>query len=185
MRQWTLVIQTREISLAKNKEGWLTANFWEIAFTVFLVPALGYIGFATHDNAQQLTKQAEELKSMHGEVKDIKKSFIAFLLDANPNKSEIIRGLVNDAKTLEGIDRFRAGRLEDAYAVWTKSARQGSVESAYAIAAANAALKQQIEDPTLDPSEREKAEAALRLAPHYYLDASKSATKDDMSRTPR
>lgn len=87
------------------------------------------------------------------------------MLDKNPNKSEILSELLGDTSTLRGIERFKDGNFDAAYAVWVPSARQGNKDAAYAIAAANAALKQLAADVSLPEDQRAKAQSALAGAP--------------------
>ena len=137
------------------------------AFLLTAVLLLGWLYAITTSwqSEQKIAAQSEQLGQIRGDLTEIKKSFISLLLDKDPNKSEIAKGLVSDFRTLQGIDRFKAGQFEAAYAMWVPSAQQGSKDSAFAIAAANAALKHQASDPSLSEEQRVKAQAALTGAP--------------------
>lgn len=136
----------------------------------FLVTGVLLVGWlyaitTSWQNGQRLEAQTQQLGEIRSDLADFKKSFISLLLDKDPNKAEIVKGLVSDTRTLEGINRFKAGQFDAAYATWVSSAQQGSKDSAFAIAAANAALKQQVSDASLPQDQRTKAQAALAEAP--------------------
>ena len=133
--------------------------------TVIFAGGLLYSATTSWQNSRELAAQTVQLGQIHGDMTEIKKSLISVLLDKDPNKSDIIKGLISDRQTLQGIDSFKAGNFEGAYTVWTSSAQQGSTESAFAISAANAALKAQVTDKSLPAEKRAKAQAALSHAP--------------------
>lgn len=130
-----------------------------------LLLALLYAVTMSWRSDQKLAAQSEQLDAIRNDLAEVKKSFIAFLLDPETKKSDIVKGLVSDANTLKGIDQFRAGQFSDAYEVWLSSAERGSRESAYAIAAANATLTAHANDAELPSDERKKVREALALAP--------------------
>jgi hypothetical protein len=144
---------------------WLKEHVGGFLLTGVLLLGWLYAITASWQNGQKLDAQTAQLTAIHGDLAGFKKSFISFLLDKDPNKSEIIKGLVSDTRTLQGIDQFKAGQFQAAYAMWLPSAQQGSRDSAFAIAAANAALEQQASDASLPQDQRKEAEAALADAP--------------------
>lgn len=144
---------------------WLKEHIGGFLLTGVLLLGWLYAITASWQNGQKLNAQTAQLTAIHGDIADFKRSFIGFLLDKNPNKSEIIKELVSDARTLQGIDRFQSGQFQAAYAVWTSSAQQGSKDSAFAIVAATTALEQQASDESLPQDQRNEAKAALADAP--------------------
>ena len=148
-----------------NASSW----FKEHAATFLLVgvffAGLVYAITTSWQSEQKLAAQSEQLGQIRGDLAEIKKSFISLLLDKNTNKSDIVKGLVSDSRTLKGIEQFKSGQFETAYAMWVPSAKEGNKDAAYAIAAANAALRQEASDASLPYEQRNKAHAALSKAP--------------------
>lgn len=125
-------------------------------------------------------KNEERLAVVGSDIKSIKKSIISLLLEDKPNKSSIAKELVSDAKLLKGVESFKAGNYEDAYAVWRASALKGDRDSVYAIAVANDSLKQKLDDKSITGQERKSIEAVLKSAPDvnekngiYFLEKTK------------
>lgn len=142
--------------------------------TAFLVTGVVLAGLlyavtTSWQSEQKLASQAEQLGQIRGDLAYIKKAFISMLLDKAPNKSEIIKGLVGDTQTLKGINQFKAGNFDAAYVMWLESAQQGSEDSAFAIVAANAVLKDQVTDMSLPQEQRSKAQEALLRAPNVKI----------------
>ncbi len=144
---------------------WIKGHVGAFLLTAVLLVGWLYAITTSWQSEQKLVAQSEQLGQIRGDLVEIKKSFISLLLDKDPNKSEIVKGLVSDSRTLQGIDQFKAGQFKAAYAMWVPSAQQGSTDSAFAITAANAALKQQVSDASLPQEQRIKAQAALVGAP--------------------
>lgn len=159
--------------MSSKAGAWIKEHVGAFLLTSVLLIGWLYAITTSWQSAQKLGDQTQQLRQIRGELTEIKKSFISLLLDKDPNKSDIVKGLVSDSRTLQGIDSFKAGQFEAAYAMWVPSAQQGSEDSAFAIAAANAALKQQVSDVTLPQGQRVKAQAALAGAPQIeFLDGS-------------
>ncbi len=121
-------------------------------------------------------KNDERLQVIGSDIKSIKKSMISLLLDKKPNKSSIAKDLVSDVKFLNGVEHYKAGNYEKAYANWKESALQGNRDAVYAIAIVNDSLKEQLHNASLSNTERKTIEAVLRKAPDvkevhgiYYL----------------
>jgi hypothetical protein len=148
---------------------WITKNLALFLITVVFAGGLYYATTTSWQNSRELTDQTAQLGQIRGALTDIKRSLISVLLDKDPNKSEIIKGLVSDHQTLQGIESFKIGDFDSAYATWSKSAQQGNTESAFAISAANSILKAQVKDFSLPPATRAKAQAALSQAPKVKI----------------
>lgn len=144
---------------------WIKDNLTPLIVSGVFFAGLYYAVTTSWRNEEKLSTQAEQLGKIRGDLAEIKRSLISVLLDEDPNKSEIIKGLVSDYQTLQGIERFNAGNFDGAFAVWVSSAQRGSKESVAAIGAATAALKAQVSDISLPPEQRQKAQSALSKAP--------------------
>lgn len=136
----------------------------------FLVAAVFMSGWlyavkSSWQNGQQIEVQKEQLNEIHQDIVEFKKSFIGFLLDKNTNKSDIVKSLVSDTQTLQGINRFQAGQFDAAFAMWIPSAQKGNRDAALAIIAANNTLRSQASDTSLPEEERKRAQAALANVP--------------------
>jgi hypothetical protein len=152
---------------------WIIKNLALFLITVVFAGGLYYAATTSWQNSRELTDQTAQLGQIRGALADIKRSLISVLLDKDPNKSEIIKGLVSDHNTLQGVNNFKAGNFDGAYAIWSKSAQQGNTESAFAISAANSILKAQATDFSLPPATRAKAQAALSQAPRVKINNGK------------
>ena|SRR5690242_3852063 len=148
-----------------NAPSWFKEHAATFLLVCVFFAGLMYAITTSWQSKQKLATQSEQLGQIRGDLAEIKKSFISLLLDKNPNKSDIVKGLVSDSRTLKGIDQFKSGQFDTAYAMWLPSAKEGSKDAAYAIAAANAVLKQQASDVSLPYEQRNKAHAALAKAP--------------------
>jgi len=148
---------------------WFKEHVAAFLLTGVLLYGLYYAVTTSWETEQKLAAQSEQLGQIRGDLAEVKKSFITLLLDKNPNKSDLVKGLVSDSRTLQGIEQFKSGQFESAYAIWAPSAQQGSKDAAFAIAAANATLKQQASDTSLPAEQRERAKAALAKAPSVEL----------------
>jgi hypothetical protein len=152
-----------------NIMGWMKEHLIAFLVTGVVLAGLLYAVTTSWQSEQKLASQAEQLGQIRGDLADIKKAFISMLLDKAPNKSEIIKGLVGDTQTLKGINQFKAGNFDAAYVMWLESAQQGSEDSAFAIVAANAVLKDQVTDMSLPQEQRFKAQEALLRAPNVKI----------------
>lgn len=110
-------------------------------------------------------KNEERLTAVGNDIKSIKKSIIALLLEDKPDKSSIAKELVSDAKMLKGVESFKAGNYENAYSIWKASASKGNRDSVYAIAVANESLNQKLNNQSLPDPERRTIETVLKNAP--------------------
>lgn len=144
-----------------KQESWLKAHAAELLIGVVAVPALVYAVTTSYKVDQALTAQSEQMHSLRVELRSIKQSFVAVLLDKNPDKTKIIERLVSDTEALKGAQLFERGQYQAAYAVWAPAAKQGSRDSALALQVATAVLKQKAVDPALPEIERRKAAAAM------------------------
>ena len=145
----------------EKQESWLKAHAAELVIGAIAVPSLLYAVPTAYKTEQGLAAQSEELRSVHAELRDIKQSFVAVLLDKNPDKTKIIERLVSDSRALQGAQLFEQGQYQAAYAIWRPAAKQGSKDSALALQVATAALKQKATDASLPNTERQKAAATL------------------------
>lgn len=114
---------------------------------------------------QKVSQQSAQLHQIEAKLDKVTGSLISMLLDEDLDESELVKILVSDSQTIQGISQFRAGNFDAAYDEWTASARQGSEDSAIAILAANTALKQRATDPAVPREQRQKAQVALSRAP--------------------
>lgn len=128
-----------------------------------------YAVTASWQSQQKLSSQSAQLGQVREDLARIKRSFVSLLLDKDPNKSDLIRSLVGDTRTLQGIEQFKTGQFESAYSTWRPSAEAGSADTALVIAAANTALEQQTADASLSTEQRQRAQAALAEAPPVEL----------------
>jgi len=144
-----------------RQESWLKAHAAELVIGAIAIPSLLYAVPTAYKTEQALAAQSEELRSVRAELRDIKQSYVAVLLDKNPDKNKIIERLVSDTQALQGAQLFEQGKYQAAYAIWVPAAKQGSKDSALALQVATAALKQKAADPSLPESERQKAAAAM------------------------
>lgn len=110
-------------------------------------------------------KNEERLAVVGSDIKSIKKSMIAILLEKKPDKYSIAKELVSDTNLLKGVESFKAGNYENAYSIWRASALKGNRDSVYAIAVANESLRQKLDSQSLPDPERETIEMVLKKAP--------------------
>lgn len=110
-------------------------------------------------------KNEEKLLVVGEDVKSIKRSLLALVLDAEPDKSSIAKELVSDATLLKGVESFKAGEFRQAYEEWEAAARKGDRDSVYAIAVANDALRLKLERTDLSEAQRREIRSALQVAP--------------------
>jgi hypothetical protein len=132
-------------------------KFAEWAIVALLFGGLLYAAMTSWQNDTRL-------KTVSEDIKGIKRSMIAMLLEPNPNKSEIIKGLVSNASFSEGINKFRAGNYAAAIQAWGSSASSGNQDSLQAISVATAILKQKAQAANLSTEERTKIQKALQVA---------------------
>lgn len=144
-----------------KQESWLKPHAAELVIGAIAIPSLLYAVTTAYKTEQTLAAQSEELRLVRAELKDIKQSFVAVLLDKNLDKTKIIERLVSDARALQGAQLFEKGQYQAAYAIWVPAAKQGSKDSALALQVATTALKQKAADQTLPEGERQKAAAAM------------------------
>jgi hypothetical protein len=144
-----------------KQESWLKAHAAELLIGAVAVPSLLYAVPTAYKTEHALAAQSEELRLVRAELRDIKQSFVAVLLDKDPDKAKIIERLVSDARAIQGAKLFEQGQYQAAYAIWVPAAKQGSKDSALALQVATAALKQKATDPSLPESERQKAAATM------------------------
>ncbi len=136
----------------------IAKKFGEYLVVVILFGGVIYAVTTSWKNEEQLTVVGSDIKS-------IKKSVIALLLEEKPDKSSIAKELVSDAKVLKGVESFKAGNFENAYSIWEASALKGNRDSVYAIAVANESLKQKLHSQSLPEPERKTIEMVLKNAP--------------------
>lgn len=105
------------------------------------------------------------LSEMSDDLKSIKRSLIRISIKTNPNDPSVATELLSGTPVQQGIGHFKVGEFPAAYAAWLGAAAKGDGDAAFAIFTANAALKDKIKDPSLPPSERDSAAAALGSAP--------------------
>src|SRR3990167_759836 len=110
-------------------------------------------------------KNEERLTLVGSDIKGIKRSMVALLLEDKPNRSSIVKDLVSDAGFLKGVESFKAGDYENAYSIWESAALNGNRDSVYAIAVANDSLTQKLHNESLSEPERKAIETVLMKAP--------------------
>ena len=136
----------------------ITKKFGEFLIVAILFGGVFYAVTTSWKNDERLTAIGSDIKS-------IKKSMVALLLDEKPDKSSIAKDLISDAKFLKGVESFKAGNYENAYSIWQASALKGNRDSIYAIAVATESLKQKLNNKSLPDPERKTIEMVLTNAP--------------------
>ena len=149
--------------MVKTKTSWFREHFPAIAVGL-LMAALLYAVPATYRNHVALERQSEVIKEVQDELKSMKQSFVAVILDKNTDKTKAIQDLVSDARTLEGAKHFAGGQYEKAYAIWRPAAKQGNRDAQAAIAVADAALRHNALNVNLPLNERRRAATAAGVA---------------------
>ena len=148
--------------MAKTNTSWFREHYPELAMAA-LVAALLYAVPSTYRNQVALERQSEGLRSVQAELKAMKQSFVAVLLDKNTDKTKVIQGLVSDARTLQGAKHFAAGEYQEAYAIWRPAAELGNRDAQVAMAVADAALQQKALNTSLPLQERKRAAQAAGM----------------------
>lgn len=110
-------------------------------------------------------KNDERLSVVGSDIKSIKKSMISILLDEKPDKSDIAKELISDSGFIKGVEKYKAGNYENAYAIWEDAAEKGNRDSVYAIVVANESLKDKLNISSISKTERENIETVLKNAP--------------------
>ncbi len=142
--------------------GTIRKKFVDWAIVVVLFGGVLYAATTSWQNDARL-------KTVSEDIKGIKRSMIAMLLDPRPNKSEILKGLLSDATFSEGVKKFKAGNYTAAYQAWGASASSGNRDSVYAIVVATDLLEQKVQSASLSAEERTKIQDALKFAEKFNV----------------
>lgn len=149
---------------------------WFLAFVALgLLGALSYAVKTSWQNQERLTQLTEEsnarLSQIGSDIQGLRRSMIRMLLKGNPADASIADDLVSGT-ALQGIGQFRSGEFSAAYSTWSAAAERGDKDAAFAIATANATLKEKLKDPSVAADDRQSIEAALEAAPEVVEDDS-------------
>lgn len=128
----------------------------------FLV--VGVVLAAVYYSTTTAWKNNEKLTNLESDMKDVRESLIALVLEDSPNKIDLATKLLSNVTVIEGLDKFNEQNYESAFTLWSESALRGDESSAFAIYAAKVKLKDEI--ITLpEGEEREKLMQAFKIAP--------------------
>lgn len=142
----------------------------------FLV--VGVVLLAVLYSATNSWRNSEKLTNLTNDMKRVKESLIAMLLDENPNKTELARKLLASSALLDGLDKFSSKKYADAFLIWESAAKSGNEDSIFAIYAARQALRQKIMK-LQESLPRAELESVLSEAPDVLVADGKYTLKED------
>ncbi len=89
-------------------------------------------------------KNGEKLAGLESDMKGVRESLIALLLDERPNRTELATKLLSNVSVMEGLEAFTNQNYVSAFSVWSDAALEGDEDSTFAIYAAKVKLSDQI-----------------------------------------
>lgn len=125
---------------------------------------IGVVLGAVLYSATTAWKNGEKLTGLESEMKGVKESLIALVLDDRPNKTDLATRLLSDVSVIEGLDEFKEQNYHSAFSLWSEAALKGDESSAFAIYAAKIKLNDEIKVLPVG-EERENLLKAVSFAP--------------------
>ncbi|MCG7900717.1 MAG: hypothetical protein JAY85_19935 [Candidatus Thiodiazotropha weberae] len=121
---------------------------------------------------------SQKLSTLTDDVKGVKKSLIAMLLDENPNKTELAKGLLASSALINGLHKFNSEKYTEAFEVWKSDAISGNEDSTFAIHAARKVLTKRIER-SQKTTDKVKLQEILTQAPDISITNGKYELVED------
>ncbi|HBH7918968.1 TPA: hypothetical protein ACN306_004924 [Vibrio parahaemolyticus] len=125
---------------------------------------VGVVLVAVLYSATTAWKNTEKLTELESDMKGVRESLIALVLEDSPNKTDLATKLLSNVSVIEGLDQFNEEKYDSAFTLWSESALRGDESSAFAIYAAKVKLNEEV--VTLPEGEkRDRLIEALKIAP--------------------